>query len=158
VNSNLNVVLQETPFSVYLTIRKKVIHGRGSNPRVQKEQSEQNRNEMEQVIGKLEAQIEAFANEKENYCSELQNLFLTVEKTSRELSEVKAEHMTVLKNNKTLEKNLENKVSENQITLKSLKYLTGENQNLRSDFQSAAKNIKLKEKEIYRLEGCRQCN
>ena len=107
---------------------------------------------MEQVIGKLEAQIEAFAKERENYCSELQNLVLTVEKTSWELSEGKAENMTVLKNNKTLEKNLENKVSENQITLKSLKNLTGENQNLRSDSQSAAKNIKLKEKEIYRLE------
>ena len=67
---------------------------------------------MEQVIGKLEAQIEAFAKERENYCSELQNLVLTVEKTSRELSEVKAENMTVLKYKKTLEKNLENKVSE----------------------------------------------
>ena len=47
---------------------------------------------------------------------------------------------------------MENEVSENQITLKSLTNLTDENKNLRSDFQSAAKHIKLREKEIYRLE------
>ena len=116
-DSNLNFVLQETPFSLYVTIRKKFIHGRESNPRVQGKQSEQSRNELEQVIENLEAHIEALEFEKQNYSSELQSLGFTDEKTNRELSEVKAENMTILKNNKALEKNLEKKASENQIFL-----------------------------------------
>ena len=83
---------------------------------------------------------------------ELHSLSLKLEKATRELAGVIAEKNMIEKGKAASDKALEDKHLENQILQKETKKHSGETTGLTSNLKIASKNLKYKEKEIYRLE------
>ena len=103
-SSNLNFLVQETPFSVFITIRKKFISGRVSNFKVNHPNILQANKE---VIDNLEAKADQLEQENFNYARELHSLSLKLEKATKELTAVITEKSILEKGKAASDKALE---------------------------------------------------
>ena len=108
-NSNLNFMVKETPFSVFITIRKKFFSGRDPNLLGNPE------NVAKEVIENLGAKAHQLEQENINFSRELNNKSLKLENTTNELSKDMAEEKNLEKNKAATEKTLEDTCLENQI-------------------------------------------
>ena len=148
-SSNLNFYVQETPYSAYITIRKKFIKGRESN--AESKSLSSNREDRE-VIENLKAKIEALEIDNTNFESDLHSLSSKEETVSNELVRVMAEKVAVEKANIAIEKALETKTVETKKLQNTVKDLSRDIQNIQNELKVSTKNLKAKEKEVQRLE------
>ena len=152
--SNLNFVVQETPFSAYITIRKSFISGKVFNPDsgdISFAPSSKKKITEEKEL--LETRIRELETENENYASDLHNVSMKLEKAKKELSNALFEKETSDKNKRVSDKHLEENICENKILNNSIKKFDVEKQNLQNEIKTLRKDLKMKEKEIYRLQG-----
>ena len=149
-SSNLHFTIQETPFSLYITVRKKlfreVIEAPTETEELKRELTiikekfkniEQENREFKHLIDKKE-------NELKHCENVVQDLTQKLEKAKAEIKEVKARNNDTIKKHDVLV-NTNKKVHEDLVRSKS------ESENLKLDLRETKKALKTKEKEEIRI-------
>ena len=146
--SNLNFVVQETPFSAYITIRKSFISGKISSCESSETSSTSSVKKIAEKNKVLETRVSELEEDNENYAKELHNISLKLEKAKRELSNAMLEKGTSDKSKTASDKHLEEKVLENKILNSSMKKSELEKQKLHNGF-----NYFIKRPSLYLLDS-----
>ena len=150
--SNLHFSLQETPFSVYITIRKRFI--KDGNNQKQGSFAGENCCQLLAAIETLKSENieskEQFAAEQEESNNIIQNLQTKLEKAKIELSNLFYEKNEIIK---TSDKTLSDKESELATFKNTITALKDENKKLKLEKKSSDKTTKTNEKEITNLKS-----
>ena len=102
--SNLNFVVQETPFFAYITSRKSFISGKISRSESSEVSSAPPVNNITEQNEVLETRVSELEVENENYANDLHNISLKLEKAKKELLNAMLEEETA--SHKHLEENV----------------------------------------------------
>ena len=139
-SSNLNFLIQESPYSVYITVRKRFLKNSPQPKKVLNSASHDATNcALELEISELKKELEA----KNTRCTdiEIENELLKVE--VKKLNKM-VTNVTQVKNEKENELKVINNLHKN---------VSNELQKVKTELKVLSKNIKSKEKEIYSLDN-----
>ena len=153
--SNLNYTLEETPFSVRLSMRKSFLKGKNGQVICSPPKSKvtESLSDLKVKNENLEAKLELLEKERDSWEAALGELSDKLEKSKVDTADFLREKHELHKAKEIGDKNLDKSKTEVGILKTNVKNLTFEKDKLEAELKTANKRVKISEKEVFSLES-----
>ena len=149
-DSNLHFVVKETPFSLYITIRKKFVTENNSNNLEPKENDQVQT--LEESLISLQTEHDALDQENSDIRTRYEEMKVINGELSEKLSQAKTELCDWMSSYSSVEKANEETLEEIEVLKGANKRFIEDNSRHKTESKSLKKDLKQKEKEVFELE------